>query len=330
MRLRWGILAALVTTLLLPAVTVTAARVLNPTAGPWVRLVAFTPYALLLYLGALLVLVVASQRVRGTWRSTTRALALAALVGVAVHGWWASTPFVATRPVSKGAPLHVMTSNLLFGGADCGRVLRIALDHGVDVLVLEEVTPRALARLRTAGIDDAFPHQAGAPASDTSGTMVFSSSPLTRVRRLATGFGSYAMDVQIPRVHAGVVHLLAVHPRAPVGDAEAWASDQRVIRRAAHRHQGPTMLLGDLNATMDHAPMRDLVALGYRDAATEAGSRWQPTWPSAGEVSVLGVPLPPLVAIDHVLITGGLRPVGTWTFRVQGTDHRALVAAVDL
>jgi endonuclease/exonuclease/phosphatase (EEP) superfamily protein YafD len=81
-----------------------------------------------------------------------------------------------------------------------------------------------------------------------------------------------------------------------------------------------------MNATMDHASLRGLVTDGFQDAATQARSGWQPTWPSAGEVSGFGVPAPPLIAIDHVLVRGGLRAVRTTTYEVDGTDHRALVA----
>ena len=92
------------------------------------------------------------------------------------------------------------------------------------------------------------------------------------------------------------------------------------------------MIVGDLNATMDHAPMRELVGRGFRDAATEARSRWQPTWqptwPSAGVVARFGVTVPPLVAIDHVLVAEGLRALATRTYPVRGTDHLALVATL--
>jgi endonuclease/exonuclease/phosphatase (EEP) superfamily protein YafD len=81
---------------------------------------------------------------------------------------------------------------------------------------------------------------------------------------------------------------------------------------------------------MDHAPLRELVGRGYDDAATEARSGWQPTWPSAGEVSRFGVSVPSLIPIDHVFLGGGLRALSTESVTVGGTDHRALVASVAL
>ena len=64
------------------------------------------------------------------------------------------------------------------------------------------------------------------------------------------------------------------------------------------------------------------------DAATQARSRWQPTWPSAGVVTRMGFTVPPLLAIDHVLVNDGLRAVRTDSYVVGYTDHRALVATL--
>ncbi len=327
MKLRWLLCGLVVTLLLVPAGLVTAARLLDLPGGGWVRLVAFTPYATVLYAAALLLLLVAWWRGRGFWRGTARLLAVVALVGVAVHAFWASGPFLggsAAQAAGKDR-LHVMTSNLRFGEADTSRVVEVAVSNDVDVLVLQEVTPQALGRLQGAGLDQAFPHSAGKPQEGPAGTMVFSRFALRKVHPLATGFGSYSLDVRVP---GGPVHLLAVHPRPPIGDVTAWRSDQGVVRHAARASGERTMIVGDLNATMDHVPMRALVGSGYDDAATQADSQWQPTWPAAGEVSRLGISVPSLLPIDHVFVNEGLRALRTDSYEIDGTDHRALVAVL--
>jgi endonuclease/exonuclease/phosphatase (EEP) superfamily protein YafD len=325
MGVRWLVVGVLVAALLVPAGLVTVARLTDPSVLWGVRLVAFTPYALLLYLSALLLLVVAAVRVRGPWRGVAVLLAALSLGAVVTHAYWARGPFLPREAPSTVSNLHVMTTNLRLGRADTTRVVRLAEGHDVDVLVLVEVTPRALDGLRAAGVDDVFAHVAGGPEPRSRGTMVFSRSPLGDKQRLDAGYGTYVVDVALP---SGPVHLLAVHPQAPKGSVQDWLADQDVIRAAADRLSGPTMIVGDLNATMDHESLRGLVADGFRDAATQARSGWQPTWPSAGQVARFGVPAPPLVAIDHVLVRGGLRAVRTATYLVEGTDHRALVAAL--
>jgi endonuclease/exonuclease/phosphatase (EEP) superfamily protein YafD len=329
MRLRWILLGLLLTVLLVPAALLTTARAVEPTGGTWVRLEAFTPFGVALYAVALLVLLLAAWRARGAWRGAARVLVVLALVGVLVHAYWASGPYVGgpSAEAASGGSLRVMTSNLRFGQADPAEVVEVAMRDKVDVLVLEEVTPLALSHLREAGLEQAFDHVAGKPADGAAGTMVFSTYRLTTVHRLGTGFGSYRMVLRTP---GGPTTLLAAHPRPPTGSAEEWRADQLVLRSAARSVTGATVIAGDLNATMDHAPMRELVGRGYRDAATAAKSRWQPTWPAAGEVSRLGLPVPSLLPIDHVLTRGGPHAVSTRTVTVPGTDHRVLVADLRL
>jgi endonuclease/exonuclease/phosphatase (EEP) superfamily protein YafD len=328
MKLRWLLLGVLTTLLLVPALLLTTARTLDLPGGTWVRLVAFTPYALVLYAAALLLLLVAWWRGRGFWRGTARLLVVVSVIGLLLHAFWASGPYVGTPAAEAAAGkhrLHVMTSNLRFGQAGTARVVEVAVAGNVDVLVLQEVTSEALAGLEGAGLGQALTHRAGSAEVGPAGTMVFSRYPLTKVHRLGTRFGSYAMEVRTP---AGRVHLIAAHPRAPIGDVAGWRFDQGVLRHAARATSGRTMVVGDLNATMDHLPMRTLVGIGFEDAATEADSQWQPTWPAAGEVSRLGFSVPSLLPIDHVFVSSALRALRTESVTVEGTDHRALLATV--
>jgi endonuclease/exonuclease/phosphatase (EEP) superfamily protein YafD len=294
-----------------------------------VRLVALTPFATVLYAAAFLLLLVAWARGLGAWRSMAKVLTVFTVVGLLAHAAWASGPFLGSPTAAAAGdqePITVMSSNLRFGEGDTARVVELVLANDVDVLVLQEVTPQALAGLQSAGLEDVLPDSAGAAEPGTDGTMVFSTMKLARVKRLDTGFGSWQM---VLRTADGPVRLLAVHPRPPMGDARQWRADHLVLRAAAREIDGPALVVGDFNATMDHAPMRELVGRGYDDAATEANAQWQPTWPAAGEVSRLGIAVPSLLPIDHVLARGGLRAVRTETVTVPETDHRALLAVLD-
>jgi endonuclease/exonuclease/phosphatase family metal-dependent hydrolase len=315
----------LLTLLLPPALLLTYARLAERSGGFWVRLVAFTPYAAGLYALALLVLLLARWRAGGRLQSAATALAVASASGLVLHLAWVSGAYVGPAGASakEGGTFRMMTADLMRGGADTSRLLATALDRRVDVLVLEGVTPPALRRMRAAGLAKAYPHAAGRAADGPAGTMVFARGRINGVRRIGTAFESYAMRV---RVAGGSVHLVAVHPRPPRGDAGDWASDLNAVRTAAVAQDGPTVVAGDFNATLDHLPMRDLRGRGFEDAATSARSRWQPTWPAAGQVHVLGVALPSLVALDHVLVNRGLNAVHTESVEISGTDHRALVA----
>lgn len=149
--------------------------------------------------------------------------------------------------------------------------------------------------------------------------MVFANVRLGRASRLPTSWGSW-------RVPMGKQTLFAVHAHAPT-DIAMWRRDHHVIRTAVINEQ-PDLVVGDFNATTDHPPMRELAQAGYRSVAELANEGWQPTWPANAGASVLGIPVPNVVVIDHVLVGPTYAAVGTHTLDLPESDHRALVAEV--
>ena len=300
---------------LVPALLLSVLRVAELDQGRAVRLVSFAPYALLGYSAALLLLLAVVRRRRAAGLGV-----LLASAGLAAHVWWLAPLVTGSSPAATAEPLTVMTSNLLMGQGDATAVVATAVEDDVDVLVLQEVTAAALADLDRAGLGELMPHRIGRPDdgdppfADTVGTMVFARTPLQEPLRLGTELQSWRVEVE------GVT-LLAVHPNAPT-DPAGWLSDHAVLLEAA-REPGVDLLVGDFNATLDHAPLQRLVADGYRDAVEQSNAGWQPTWPANGLFK--GLPLPPLVAIDHVLAGPQLAATGAWTVPIEGTDHKALL-----
>jgi hypothetical protein len=317
---RW-LLGLVLVALLVPAATLTAVRLLDLDSGLAIRLVSFTPLALPLYAAAVLLLAVLVV-VRG--RTRLAVVLVPALLGLGLHAWWFAPMVSGGQPDTSGRTWTVMTSNLLAGQGDGLEVLRAATEGDVDVLVLEEVTTGVLAEMERGGLSERFPHHIGEarPDGQTDGTMVWSRVPLSGTTRVGTDMQSWSVEVRDPREEPFT--LLAVHPAAPV-DPAAWRRDHAAVLAAAER-TGADLLVGDLNATLDHVPLRRLVDAGWRDATEEADAGWQPTWPSNGLFE--GLPLPALVQIDHVLTGPGWVGLASRTVQVDGTDHRALVAEV--
>ncbi|HZJ07619.1 MAG TPA: endonuclease/exonuclease/phosphatase family protein [Nocardioidaceae bacterium] len=326
---RWLVLGLGVLALTVPALMITGTRLVEPAGGQWVRLVAFTPHAIVLYLLALVLLLVALVAGRGAWRRAGGWSCVLVVPLLALHLFWVGGQYVGAEEVVEGTgrPFTVMSANLRFGQADPGRVVALALEHDADVVVLQEVTPRAEARMRKEGLARAYPFAEGQARSGVAGTMVFSVHRLSDVTALDTKFQGFSMRVRLPK---DALTLLAVHPPPPTGDALEWRADHATIRRAAAATNGTTVVAGDLNATLDHMPLREFDGRGLKDAAELADSGWQPTWPASGEVSLLGVGVPPMLAIDHVLVDDSLAVVDTAAVSVPGTDHRALFATLVL
>lgn len=318
-RSRWFL--GVVTVVAFPAVLLTLNRVVQPDAGWSIRIVAFTPYAFPVYVACLLVVLGVLVRDRAARRRRVVVLAVCIALGAGLHARWLAPWFTGDVPKVAGETFTVMNLNLLRGGADAAQVVELVDARGVEVLVLQEVTPDAVTALRAAGLEEQLPRSAGRPVSGVEGTMVFSDARITRVEPLPATFGAWAMTLSMP---AGDVRLHAVHPAAPVGDARPWRHDFGVL--ASTLRQDPAdLMVGDFNATPDH---RALQELGLRDAAEMTNQGWRPSWPDNGTTDLLGVPVPRLVSIDHVLLGDDLAAVRVDTTSVDHTDHGAVIAEV--
>lgn len=279
---------------------------------------AFAPWAIPAYAVAvllasgLLALLVRSGRT--SVRRTVLACLGVALVGLVLHVVWVAPMYVGSAAEPDEDTLTVMTANLRLGEAEPEDVVAAAADDDVDLLVVQEITPEALDGLERSGIAALLPHRGGTPGPGATGTMAFSRTPVAAVDPLGTAMDSFSFRT------AGL-RVVAVHPAYPLDPR--WAEELALVRDALDAAD-PDVVLGDFNASLDHAPMRAILATGLRDAAEEANAGWQPTWPA--DRGFHGLPLPPAVAIDHVLVGTGATAVRTTTRPVEGTDHLALVA----
>jgi endonuclease/exonuclease/phosphatase (EEP) superfamily protein YafD len=247
---------------------------------------------------------------------------LVAVLGLGVQLWWYAPQVVGAAPdPGAGAPtLTVMNSNIYANHGDPVQLAEEAERADVDVLVVEEVTEWAVSRMDEAGLAELLPYRIGTFGDGASGTMVFSNEPLGEPERLDTQFECWVVGV-------GDLTLLAVHPVAPVAPTspEQWHEEHGTILEAAVRVDAD-LVVGDLNASADHAVMRDLADAGFRDAAELDNDGWLPTWP-ANHAGIIPW-LPPVVRLDHVLVGSDLTASDTRTVDIEGTDHLAVVATV--
>ncbi|NYI76185.1 endonuclease/exonuclease/phosphatase family protein [Nocardioides panzhihuensis] len=307
--LAWGVLVLCG----LPALAITLSRALASTDLRAVRLAAFAPFGVVLYALCLVAILVLVLLAAGRGRIRLAVVAGVVALLLAVHVAWQAPFYAGSRATSAGEPLTVMTTNLLEGKGDIDAVVDAVRANKVDVLAVQEITAEALGKL-TAALGDQLPYRAGQAAPGTMGTMLFADRPITKARRIETSMGSWAADV-------GEWRVVVAHPAPPT--LAVWPAEQELIIEEAAAEK-PDLLLGDLNASLDHHTTRRLLDdADLQDAARASNAGWQPTWPAEG---FAGVPLPPATAIDHVLIGDSLVALATETVEVPGSDHLALVA----
>ncbi|MEV4511482.1 endonuclease/exonuclease/phosphatase family protein [Dactylosporangium sp. NPDC049525] len=295
-----------------------AARVFGLESGfPTVQLIAFTPYAAVLSL-APLVLAVLTKRV---WPAVAAAVVTVAFAACVLPRWISDSD----AGVPDGPTLRVMSVNMLIGGADPGQIVSLVRSGAVDLLAVQEYTDEGRTALHQAGLDDALPNVVAYPRPGVTGSAVYSRFPLTDkgYRRFASDFGQAQATVRVPG--ALEVYVESVHPCAPSdGDRDTcWVTD--LAAQPAATPDGPVnLLIGDFNATLDHAALRHVLAKGYHDAADVAGAGLTTSWPYDERWYIPGV------TIDHVLTDErvGVRKVAI--HRVVGTDHKAVFAELVL
>jgi endonuclease/exonuclease/phosphatase (EEP) superfamily protein YafD len=282
--------------------------------APLPAVLAWTPYAAPAAL-VLLLLAVAGH------------LPLAAAVAVplltAQLAWLA--PRFATEPTqaTAGPRLRVMVANVLVGGASAGAVAAAVRAERPDLLALVELTPQLATALDGTDLAELLPFHALDARAHPGGVGIYARRPLDGAGPLGgTHLPCHRAAVELDGGH--LVGVLAVHAFPPrPGTTELWRGDLEAIRAAAARHAGPLVVAGDFNATADHASFRALSDAGLRDAHEARGRGLVRTWPAQG-------PLPPLLHLDHVLVSPDLAVLAVRERAIRGSDHRAVVADLAL
>jgi endonuclease/exonuclease/phosphatase (EEP) superfamily protein YafD len=294
----------------------TACRLFTPDARLLLVATALVPWALPGYAVAL----AAWWAVRrlGAVRRLAAAAAVVSALGLVAQVGFLAPSYVGAH--ASGDPdLTVLTANLHLGTGDAAELVHTAVAGHADVVVLEEVTVEEDAAL--AALREVLPYAAGSPAPGPSGTIVLSRYPLEQVTRIPVSKGAWAMRVGAPVPFS----LIGLHTSQPAGWPSIWTTDQARILAAVRAVDGPLVVAGDFNATLDHRPMRTLLGTGLADAARQANSGWQPTWPSDRDTEHAlpwGVGA---MALDHVLVSRQFSSISTSTRVIRGTDHRALL-----
>lgn len=326
-RIAWRLLALAI---LLPVVSLSVFRAVPaPWPTPVVQLLAFTPW---LVVPAVLALGLALAGRRG-WLTALAALVLAAQL------FWLF-PLDAGRPVPDspvpGTRITVLSINSHFGEADAAEIARLIRDHDAELLAVQEHTQGFEDRLAAQGLQRLLRHKLSDPRDDASGSALYSAHPMEVTGVLPdTAFNMPTVRLTIRQAgSASVLEVTNVHAFPPVaGRAAQWRSDLAALGRPAAAETGDIpgpanrLLIGDFNATFDHAEFRSILDGGggrkLVDVGAAAGRRLLPTWPTEG------LPLPG-IAIDHLVTSPRIASSGYAVHRVQGTDHAAVLATLEV
>jgi endonuclease/exonuclease/phosphatase (EEP) superfamily protein YafD len=283
-------------------------------AEPWtVPLLSLTPQAAA---GAC----ISALLLRGAGPAAVTAAAAAALTAAAAPR---AVPY--RQPPATGPVLRVLTANLLAGRAEAEAVTGLVRRTHADVLLVQELTGQAAVRLDRAGLGGMLPYRVTQPVPHGTRGSIYARYPL-RGGPPATPSPAARCTARLDLPSGQSVELACIHaaPPKPPWSPGATARWRRQLAALPAPGDGPCILAGDFNATLDHAQFRQLLRRGWSDAASQAGHGLSLTWgPWPGR-------RPGLLAIDHVLTGPGCAVLATSARRLAGTDHRALYAELRL
>ncbi|GLX99849.1 hypothetical protein Acsp01_02290 [Actinoplanes sp. NBRC 101535] len=270
----------------------------------------------LLILGGAAAVLLAAALLRAYW------LAGAALVLCAVQVLWLAGSYLRAgeQPVPAGATtIRILSANLLLDNTRIAEQIGVFRESGADLLSLQEVTPEHLAVLMDGGLPSVYPYSVADPLPGFHGSAIFSKRPLADAR--AFDVSGFPMTTATVTVAGTAVRVVDVHVVAPlsVESVDRWRN--QLADLAGMRPDGANraaVLIGDYNATPDHAALQAMTAAGWRDAATEAGNGFALTYPAKG------FPGTPLLRIDHAMVSEPLTVVSARTRDNPGSDHRML------
>lgn len=282
---------------------------------PFAPLVAFRPAAAV----GLLVLAVLVVLVRRRWWPVALAVWVVAAVALGV---------VVPRAIAGPAPgpgrtLTLLSFNVDDGHADVPTLARTIRTARPDVVVLPEAGERYRQLLTPQLADLAYRSWTteSPDSDDMNGIVVLAAPWLGAVTAEPLPPGTRFRWMQVTGGALGAVRVVAIHAAAPVPElTHDWTSELGMLQQWCAPGHGANVVIGDVNATLDHTALRSGIT-GCTDAAADRGHGLVATWPSSWP-RWFGV------QIDHVFTAGGLRPGSLQVLDIPGSNHRALLTRV--
>ena len=300
---------------------------LQLTNEPTALAASFIPYGIPAWAAATLLFALAARR-------RLKLLAVLTVACLIVQIAWARTYWPRTAPVSSDDSLIVVSMNLRCDEPALTDLASLVEREQPDVVVLQDLSQDGWEQfVRYSSWLQVVPQHSALPGdqpltdkSDPCGTVVFAKEPVS---------WASPPDAEQPvfRIYlpAGPLTVVPVSLPTAVEGVEPWLRgfqllDEAITIRAtsvSDEALEPMLVVGDFNATREHLPMRQLIAEhGLVDAAEQAGAGWQPTFPANRRY-------PPLLAIDHILMSPELSASEVTAFSVRYGAHRVLVAQIN-
>lgn len=245
-------------------------------------------------------------------------VAQAALFGTGLLAVQLNLPDAPDPSAASYTGLRVLQMNVLQPNTAHDAAIVQALESDADLISVQEVSPEWAQALQS-GLQRRYPYVHIEPRTDCYGIALFSKHPFQAVRTI-TMRGDPFVEAYV-EVHGRPVRMLAVHATSPIsyGHFRRRNDQLELLGRYVARDDTATILIGDLNTVPWDQAFRRFCSRSGLHSLTPLSHR---TWPSVGPFAV--------IPLDHVLATDGISSTTIRTVPIKGSDHRALIADLQL
>jgi endonuclease/exonuclease/phosphatase (EEP) superfamily protein YafD len=283
---------------------------------PWPIVVAFRRR---LAVGTAAVALAAGAR-PGRWRGPAIGVATVAVGALGLSAWQHRRR--AEPEVGGTEPVSVLGANVWLGRADPAALAALIAAERPDVVVLPEAGDPFRKRLLDAlegyrgwSCAPGRPAVEAAGAEDGPCLTVLTAARLGEVEVAVGSADTRSGWIVVSGGGLGPVRVLGVHPAVLLpATTSDWARELSLLRPWLADPARPTIVVGDLNATLEHRPLQEALG-GARPVTRRSAATWPSRWRRAVGVT-----------IDHVLVTGPIRTRSVGVIDVPGSDHRAVLA----
>lgn len=243
----------------------------------------------------------------------------------------ARSAVAAESVASDDAYARIMTLNAREGKADAASIVALVQREHVEVLALQEVNDDLLQRLKDVGISKLLPHRVvgESGANDNGGVNVlYTKAAMSRPDSNLLTIDTSAMPAGTVTMGGKQVRFVSAHPNSPTrGKQDLWGAGLGTIG-SLKEYDWTYVVMGDFNSTWDHPRFRELLGDRFVDASEQAGRGYHFTYPA--NVEVHGVTVPSVIEIDHIIHDRGVTMGDLETVTVPGSDHKALLATMQV
>ena len=227
---------------------------------------------------------------------------------------------------------RLMTLNTRNGQADGAQIVQTVREQHVEVLALQELNSSMISRLNEAGIRELLPYSvvANASSSDNGGVNgLWSAAPMSERTGDLIPIEASSIPAASIDFDGTVIRFGSVHPFSPRPSNQGlW--DRGLGSISQLREDDHTfVLMGDFNATWDHASFRYLLGGRFVDAGENAGEWFHMTYPSNKKLFGV-IPIPAAVEIDHIVHDRGVVVGDLDAVTIAGSDHKALLGTLEV